>query len=181
MNNINYYSKYKKYKRKYILLQNGGYDFNELLNKVDTYIVDIKKDIQNEFDKQFNLILKSKPNIKKFFDSIKPEQTEEEIFKNLKLNADAMKTLINKLLEEVLAKIPTAPGIVAKAAQKTANLGILGTFSTLLTIFYDKFIEQLKPTIMIIIDKYKKTHTNIKSAIETIHPHGTLHVATKTH
>jgi hypothetical protein len=171
MSNIDYYSKYKKYKRKYILLQNGGTNFNDLLAKAHPYIEKIKTNFQNDFDKQFNLILKGNPEIKKFFESIKNEQTDEEIFKNLKLNADAMKKLIEKLVEEVLAKIPSLPGLIAKAGQKTANLAVLTTFKTLLMIFYDKIIQELKPSIMMIIDKYKKTHTAIKSTANALTIH----------
>jgi hypothetical protein len=38
MNNINYYYKYNKYKRKYILLQYGEHNFNDFINKANVYI-----------------------------------------------------------------------------------------------------------------------------------------------
>jgi hypothetical protein len=171
MSNIDYYSKYKKYKRKYILLQNGGDDFKKLLAKAQPYIEKMNTNFKNDFDKQFNLILKGNPEIKKFFESIKNEQTDEEIFNNLKLNADTMKALIVKLIEDVLAKMPSLPGLVAKAAQKTINVAVLITFNTLLMIFYDKIIQELKPSIMMIIDIYKKTHIAIKSTTNALTKH----------
>ena len=132
MSNIDYYSKYKKYKTKYLLLQYGGLseaDAKEKLNKYIGQITTIVTNITNLNDLKEKIF--KKEDIKKFFKDIKNIDFNNNAILKTEIvkHKDAVKKMINKLIEKV-------PSIVARATLKLAiEVLFIGDIDVIVALF----------------------------------------------
>lgn len=109
MSDIDYYSKYKKYKTKYLLLQYGG-DLEKYLTEIKEKYLDkkvndvLKKLLENpQFKDLFNIIIKLPPN--------------EDINATLNAHKNVVKVFIEKLINKL--NLPMAMNIAISAAIKS--------------------------------------------------------------
>jgi hypothetical protein len=139
MSNIDYYSKYKKYKTKYLLLQYGGLSEADAKEKLNKYIVEIKKivtDITNLNDLKEKIF--KKKDIQEFFKDIKNIDFDNNALLKTKIDKhkDAVKKMINKLIEKV-------PSMVARATLKLAIEALFIVGIDVIIAVFKGIIEQM--------------------------------------
>jgi hypothetical protein len=144
MSNIDYYSKYKKYKRKYILLQYGGDDtLKNTLNQI------IEKLELEKNSKQFLIeLLKKNDKEKKIYKlliALQPLSDENKIKVELKNQINVIKELIGKFID----KLPIDP------LSKTGLRASLKLVYTAAKVNMDLIIIPLKPIIDILLNAFK--------------------------
>ena len=143
MSNIDYYSKYKKYKTKYLLLQNGG--------DIEKYLTEIKKLLNNHIQDVLKKIIEKNPKINNLFNIISKLNTREAITAELKKHINDLKEFIGKLISELPFDIITKGSI-------KASLKVMFMLNS------DIVIEKCTPIIEEVLKHYK-TLSHIKSTL----------------
>ena len=145
MSNIDYYSKYKKYKRKYILLQNGGNAKDVIENNIVPYF---KKNSET----MLKNLLDEHKDIKKFFKIIKDSSIDfnkpsdiEKFNTILNSNIDKVKDLMDDILDKVFSGVKL---YTVKMAAKTAFLVLFKSSKETFILLVNDFIKQLSKIIL---------------------------------
>jgi hypothetical protein len=138
MSDIDYYSKYKKYKNKYLLLQYGG-DLEESLTAIKNKYFDNK--VQDVLKK----LLEVNPKFNDLFNTISKLPPDADLHVILNEHKDVVKVFIEKLVNKL--NLPMALNITVSAAIKSV-----------FKVSSDKFIKICEPIIKQVKDIMIKYH-----------------------
>jgi len=129
MSNIDYYSKYKKYKRKYLLLQYGG-------------DIVIPKPIKKILKDNLEISLKEYPDIKNIFNNINDPNDFIEKLKSNNHIKDFIKKLITIEHVPLIAKVPY-------------NI-FMAAVTIFIDSKINELIDKLKPFLLELLKYYKQ-------------------------